>query len=297
MSEKTTVKRRRGDRRDGYLVRDADTMHKFMPFLLPNRCDNEAMMQEQIDLSTIEAYLEKKNASNPAFRYTFFHVICAALARTIVLRPKMNRFYAGDRLYERNEIVFSFVVKRQFQDDSSEALAMVKIDPESDVPPLEQIHSQVEKIVFSVRKKNQMDGTTDKMGTLMKCPRPLLRFVMRMLRWLDYHGWYPKSMQHDDPYYSTVFISNLGSIKMNASYHHLTNWGTNSIFLVVGEKKLTPVFSPDGSYAMRNTLPLGITIDERIADGLYFANSIRLLKKLLSEPELLDAPVSEPVAY
>ena len=41
MSEK---QRRRGDRRDAKLARDLDSMHVFMPFLLPKRTDNEAVM-------------------------------------------------------------------------------------------------------------------------------------------------------------------------------------------------------------------------------------------------------------
>lgn len=96
--------------------------------------------------------------------------------------------------------------------------------------------------------------------------------------WLDYHGWVPTWLTKDDPYNSSVFISNLGSIKMHASYHHLTNWGTNSLFAIIDEKHLHPFFNADGSYEMREALRLGLTVDERIADGVYFAKSITLLK-------------------
>lgn len=288
-------KHRRGDRKDGYLVREADVMHAFFPYLMPVRTANEAVLEETIDLTAIEAYLEKKNEGNPEFRYTFFHVICAAIAKTLALRPKMNRFYAGHRLYERKDLSLSFVVKRQFVDDSTEALAIVKVDRNSEVSPLEQIHEAVQKIVFSVRRENQMDGSTDKMGSLLRLPRPILRMAMRLLRWLEYHGRYPKSLMVDDPYYCSVFISNLGSIRMNANYHHLADWGTNSIFAVVGEKKPTPLLQSDGSVELRNTLCLSMTIDERIADGLYFAGSIRILKQLLQHPELLEQPTLAPL--
>lgn len=290
-------KRRRGDRYDGRLVRDLDTMHVLMPFLIPRRTDNEAVLNEVIDLTAIEAYLEKKNEGDPEFKYTFFHVICAAIAKTIALRPKMNRFYAGDRLYERDDITLSFVVKKKFSDDGEEVLAIVSVDKESDASPVEQIYQQVKKIVYSVRHANESDKTTDTMNIFIKLPRPILKLAMKFLRWLDYHGWYPKSFAKIDPYFSTVFISNLGSIKMRANYHHLTNWGTNSIFVVVGEKKPTPFYNEDGTVTMKNALELGITIDERIADGYYFANSLRLVRRLLAEPELLDLPIMSPVEY
>lgn len=41
-------KRRRGDRRDGYLIRDIDPMHFFQPYLYPDRTDNEAFISERI---------------------------------------------------------------------------------------------------------------------------------------------------------------------------------------------------------------------------------------------------------
>ncbi len=290
-------KKQRGDRKDAWLVRETDPMHLLMPYMLPGRTANEAVLNEEIDLTAINAFLAKKNADEPEFRYTFFHVICAAMAKTVAQRPKMNRFYSANRLYQRKEITFSFIVKKKFTDDAAEALAIVKYDPESEVPVLEQIYSQVKKVVYSVRKEGKTDGTTDKMKILLRLPRPLLSLTVWFLRRLEAHGHYPASLMKDDPYYTTVFISNLGSIRMHASYHHIAEWGTNSIFLVIGEKKPRPFYAADGSYELRDSLDLGLTADERIADGVYFAGSMRLLKKLLAEPELLEAPGNETVEY
>ena len=287
-------KKSRRDRKDGYYIHDPDAMHAFMPYLMPNRADNEATMTEIVDLTKINEYLERKNAEETEFKYTFFHVIVAAFAKAIALRPKMNRFYAGHRLYQRKDILFSFVVKKKFADDSEEALAILKIDPEG-ASPIEQIHSKVREVVYSVRVKGQTDDTTDKIGFLNKLPRPILRLVMRTLRWLDYHGKYPVSLMEADPYYTSVFFSNLGSIKMNANYHHLANWGTNSIFALICEKHWTPKYEKDGSYEMRETLELGITIDERIADGLYFANTLKVLRRIFENPDLLDDPIETEI--
>ncbi len=289
-------KRRFGDRKDGYRVRNLDSMHAIAPLIMPQRTDNEAVMNEVFDITALKDYLEKKNADSPEFKYTFFHVILAAIAKTIVLRPRLNRFYQGSKLFDRKDITFSFVVKKQFQDDAYEALAIIKIDEDSKVSPVEQIYSKTKKIVYSVRRENKKDGTTEIIDKLVtSLPIPILRVVMRTLGWLDYHGLYPTALMNDDPYFSSVFVSNLGSIKMHASYHHLANWGTNSFFAIVGEKKLRPFFKEDGSYELRDSIDLGLTIDERIADGVYFAKSIKILHKLLENPELLDLPIDTPV--
>jgi len=290
------TKRRLGDRKDGYRVRNLDSMHVIAPLIMPNRTDNEAVMNEVLDITNLNKYLEKKNADNPEFKYTFFHVILGALAKTMVLRPRLNRFYEGSRLFDRKDITFSFVVKKKFEDDAHEALAIIKVDKDSDVSPVEQFYTKVKKIVYSVRRENKKDGTTDIMDTLVSLlPLPVLRFFMRTLKWLDYHGKYPYSLMKEDPYFSSVFVSNLGSIKMNASYHHLANWGTNSFFVVVGEKKKRPFFKEDGTFELRDTIELGMTIDERIADGVYFAKSVKILRHLIENPELLDLPINTEV--
>ena len=95
-------KRRHGDRRDGYWLRDLDALHGFTPYLFPNRADNEAFIEEEVDLTNLNAFLEKKNSENPEFRYTFFHAILAAIVKTVTLRPRMNRFVQGNRMYMRN---------------------------------------------------------------------------------------------------------------------------------------------------------------------------------------------------
>lgn len=291
----TDRKKRFGDRKDGYLVRDIDSVHALAPYILPNRADNEAVLTDTVDMTHVIDYIAKKNADEPEFKYTFFHFIVAAIAKTIVLRPKMNRFYSGHRLYDRKDLLFSFVVKKKFSDNGQEVLATIKIDPESDVSAIDQVYEKVKKIVYSVRKENKSDSTTDKMDMLLKIPRPILRFAMRVLRWLEYHGKYPKFLMYDDPYYSSVFLSNLGSIKMSADYHHLANWGTNSIFGIIGEMKPMPFYNADGSVEVKAGLNLSLTIDERIADGFYFANSIKILRRFFENPDLIDEPINKPL--
>ncbi len=63
-----------------------------------------------------------------------------------------------------------------------------------------------------------------------------------------------------------MVISNLGSIKLKCGYHHLTNWGTCSLFCIIGEKKKSPFFDESGQVSMRETLELGLSIDARIAE-------------------------------
>lgn len=284
-------KRRFGDRKDGKLIRDLDGMHFITPLIYPNRCDNEAYVAERIDLTAINEYLAKKNAQPSDFPYTMFHVVVAAMLKTILLRPKLNRFIANKNFYQRNDVSAAFVVKKIFSDEGGEALAVVKATGDSTIDTIHQdLYDQIKSL-----RGGKVDGSTDSMDVLNRMPRFLSKFLVWIITRLDVHGWVPNFLIESDPYYCSAVLSNLGSIRLRSGYHHLTNWGTCSLFCILGEKKMTPVFQPDGSHAMRETLDLGLTIDERLADGYYYSKSIKLFKHLLEHPELLELPAKENI--
>ena len=286
-------KKRIGDRRDGVLLRDIDAMHIIMPMIYPGRCDNEAFISERIDLTNVDAYLEKRNAENPEFKFTLFHLIVAAILKVIVLRPKLNRFIANKNMYQRKNLSASFVIKKQFNDTSEEGLAFVYANENSTIDTVrDELYKQISYV-----KKGGSDASSDAMDVLKKFPRPILKLIMAILRWCDRHGIVPKSLIATDPYYASVILSNLGSIKLRSGYHHLTNWGTTSLFVIVGEMKKRPFTDDDGNIEYRNSVDLGLTIDERLADGYYYSKSVRLLKYILEHPECLERPFNEPVDY
>ena len=286
-------KRRRGDRRDGVLLRELDSLHYITGIIYPNRCDNEAYVSLRIDLTAMNEYLARKNETEKDFPYTMFHLIVAALLKTITLRPKMNRFIVNSNFYQRNEVSAAFVVKKQFSDTGAEALAVLHGKDDFTVADVhEYIRSQVQEC-----RSEKVDPTTGVMDYLNKIPRFISKAAIRFLVWLDKHGWVPKDIIATDPYYNSVVISNLGSIKLKCGYHHLTNWGTCSMFCIIGEKKKTAFFDENGTMTMRETLDLGLTIDERLADGYYYSKSVRLLKYLLEHPEELEKPIKEEVDY
>ena len=286
-------KRRRGDRRDGRLLRELDSLHFITGIIYPNRCDNEAYISERIDLTAINAYLARKNETETDFPYTMFHLIVAALLKTITLRPKLNRFIVNSNFYQRNEISAAFVVKKQFSDKGAEALAFLHSKEDFTV---EDVHEYIRSQVQECRSE-KVDSSTENMDILNKLPRWLGKTAVKFIMFLDKHGWVPKDMVATDPYYSSVVLSNLGSIKLKCGYHHLTNWGTCSLFCIIGEKAVRPIYAPDGTMAMKETLDLGLTIDERLADGYYYSKSVRLLKHLLEHPEELEKPMKEEVIY
>lgn len=283
--------RQAGDRKDGRRLRNLDAMHVAMPYIMPNRCDAEVYLNEKIDVTEALRYIKIHNTNQNELKLTLFHLVLAALSKTIIHRPYMNRFISGRRYYERNSITFSFVAKKQFSDKGEESLMILKVDEDT---VLEQVARKVIGDVKEVRDSggNNLDQIID---LLVKLPRPILRVIVTMLNIMEYYGIVPGFFAEMLPYYSTVLISNLGSIKCGAPYHHLTNFGTNSVMITIGEIHKEYIPGPDGTPALRDIVEMGFTIDERIGDGFYFAKSIKLFKQFMSQPDMLEHPFKEEV--
>ncbi len=294
MAEKK--KKQKGEKYDAYLVKDIEPIQEFMLNLLGTRTDNEAVCKFDIEMSALDAYIQKRNSENPEFRYTFFHVFCAALSRTIAERPRMNYFIRNLKYYERKAISITAIAKKQKKDGAEEGMIIMKYDKNSDISPIEQMHDSICKQVYHIRKDSEShDDTTNIMRTIVNLPRPIRKLVFSLiLRW-DRTGNLPKEMAEASPYSHTCFVSNLGSIKMDAEYHHLSNFGSNSFFAIIGKKEKKPVFHDDGTFEMKEFLPISFTIDERIGDGVYFSNTIRIFKAYMMRPELLDIPANQSV--
>ena len=282
-----------GDRKDGIKLRNIHSMHFVMPLIFPNRCDNEAFISERIDLTNIYAYLEKKNANNPEYAYNLFQVFVTAMLKTVTLRPKMNRFIANKTMYLRNEVSAAFTVKKIFTDDGAEALAIVR---STGTETIDDIHNEIYRQI-SLCRSDEVDAGTESLNTVASIPGFLAKMVGAGARFLDRHGWMPKSVTDGDPFYSSVYLSNLGSIKLRVGYNHLTNWGTTSVFCVIGNAKKRPFYDDDGTVHMKESVDIGLTIDERLADGYYYSRTVQLMKKLLENPELLEKPLNEEVDY
>lgn len=277
-------------RKDGMRVTNLDAVHKIMPHLMENRCNAEVYSYETIDVTDILKYLDKVN-KNSEQKITLFHAVVTAIAKTIYNRPLLNRFVAGKRFYDRNYISISFVAKNKLEDNAEERLIILKTNYNMN---LFDISNKILTSVQKTRKENSNE-LNNTLSLVTMWPRCIINIIMWIFRKLDYYGLVPKSISDTDPNYSTVLLSNLGSIKANCCYHHLNNYGTNSVVSTIGVIKEKNVLDKQGKVKTRKYVDISFTLDERIADGIYFAKSIRLLKYILENPKLLEDELSTKI--
>ena len=197
-------------------------------------------------------------------------------------------------MYQRRNITVAFTVKKKFNDHATEALAFFEYDPQE---TLSSYHEKIMKIIHLGKSDTETDTSTGAMDIVTKLPQWLITGIVKGLLWLDKHGWSPDFLVGTDPNHAAIFLTNLGSIGLPGGYHHLVNWGTNSCFVVVGKKYMKAEYDQDGNADIHEVVPLGITLDERIADGYYYSGTVALVQELLEHPELLELSADTPVEY
>lgn len=277
-------------RPDGDLVKDENFTRKMMPFLMPNRNQAIVFLEQHIDVTNSLAYLERVNAGQPEKRLSFFHLVACACARAMGMRPKMNRFVVGRRLYQRKRMEFSFAVKKKLSDTG--VMTVVKLPFEAD----DTVFSIRERIdaAISRGRGDKLTGSEKEMALATKLlPRFMLRFVTSFVRCLDYFNLLPASMIDADELYTSLFLANLGSVGLEAPYHHLYDWGTAPLFGAIGKIEKTPVVNDRGEIVARDMVTFRWSFDERVCDGFYCARSLDIMKEYLARPELLEKKPSE----
>ena len=285
-------KKRFCDRNDAKRIKDIDPFHSYMAYLMPNRCDAEVYINEKIDITNLLKYIDKINSGEK--NITLFHAFLTACAKIIYHRPYLNRYIANKKYYMRDEISFGFVAKKKFSDKGEEALVILRPGGNSN---LFSINEEITKKVSKVRDENDGYAADGALKIVSKLPKFIMEIFMAALRFCDRHGFLPKALYDVDTHFVTVLISNLGSVKCDAVYHHLNNFGTNGIVMTIGTIHKEQVVCDDESVKIRDIVNVSFTIDERIADGFYFAKSIKYFKHIIENPQLLEKPIKEMDDY
>lgn len=272
------------NRKDGIKVKKIDGMHSLIPFIMPKRADADVYINTKIDVTKLVNYITELKNDEKYQNLTYFHAIACAIGKVVYNRPLLNRFVINKTFYDRKDITLSYVAKKAFTDESEETFNVVKVKDNDNIFTLsDKIYNQVK----GVRKEKKTNAADDFINNIGRLPKFIRWFMIKVVKFADNHDLIPSSLTSNSIYHSTVLLSNLGSIKCDAIYHHLTDLGTNSILMTIGEIKDEPVVI-DGKVEIRKMCDFGVNLDERIADGFYFAKALKLFEYIINNPKELE---------
>lgn len=271
--------RKKAMRQDGTRVKNVDPMYTIMPYVLKYRYDAMNMIELDIPVAPMQAYLNTKRKEG--YRYSHMGVVLAAYLRAAAEFPALNRFIVNKRIYQRNEFSVAMVVLKPGEHDGTMNKMYFQLDDD-----IESVHQKIDAYVTQNRAQGDTNATDKLMTTLLSFPG-LVNVGVGLFKIMDRFGLLPKSLIQASPFHASLTISNLASIRTNHIFHHLYEFGTTSVFVTLGNMREVPK-SVRGEIVHERCLPMGVVLDERICSGSYYAAFFARFKQYMLNPALLE---------
>ncbi|MHB8873166.1 MAG: hypothetical protein ACYC8T_05715 [Myxococcaceae bacterium] len=281
-------------RPDGKLATDVPAFRRMMPFLMPSRNESAVYYEQEIDLTQTRRFIDRYNATHEK-RITVFHVFLWAAVRTLHERPRLNRFVIGNRIYQRDGVWISYSAKKELSDGSPIVVLKRRFDPSMTFEELvDFVHGDVK-----TGKSDERSHVDKELSLFLRLPALLLSLGVRLVRWLDSVNLLPGSFIVQDPMYASMFVANLGSVKLESAFHHLYEYGNIPLFAAVGRSKQVLTVDASGRVVTRTVCQVKYSFDERIEDGLYCARGLELTRGMIEDPTAHGAmaPVAAVVPF
>ncbi len=277
-------------RADGKVIRGLAPVRRMIPYLMKTRNESVVYYEIILDMTRTLPFIEQWNAGHD-LKITPFHLIMAACGKMFHARPGLNRFVSGGRIYQRKGCFISFAAKKAFKDDAP--LLTVKFE----LPPGEALADTVRRLHESVGgARTGPERPVDKeVRWAVKLPGFLLRAALWAMIRLDRWNILPGGVTRNDPMYASMFVANLGSVGLDRAWHHLYEYGTVSVFTVIGALRKS-VVPGDLAPMQKDTVGLRFSFDERINDGFYCAAALDIIRAYVEDPTLFETQPEPPPA-
>jgi len=280
-----------GKRPDGRRIKNLAPIQMIMPYVMKTRSDSMNMYEDTFNCEPWDRYIKEKEAQG--LKLGYMHILIAAIVRLIALRPQLNRFCMNGRIYARPKIWVSFVVHPTLRNDSEGTTIKMCFEGTETIDEIAQMINQ--RIAKETVHRTEENGTDKLLRTLMHgIPSFLIKFVVDTLMWMDKHSIMPKAIVELSPFHTSFFVTNLKSLGINHIFHHTYNFGTTGLFFAMGKEKRIPVVK-NGEIVQEKHMGFGLVSDERFCDGLYFANSLRMMRKFMKNPKMLEEKLDKKV--
>lgn len=290
MAEKKR-KRRLGDRKEGRKLRTLSPIIRLMPYIMSKRTDSLNFFTEKLDVAEADKFCRaqiKEGRTN----FTLLHVFIASYIRVVSQRPAINRFVSGQTIYSRNNIEVLMTIKKKMSLEGEEACIKVEFEP---TDTIYDVYDKFNKAVMENKGDTEGNDTDKLAGVLNYMPRFLLRFVIWLIKTLDYYALLPRAVTKISPFHGSMIITSMGSLGIRPVYHHIYDFGNLPIFVSYGAKQTGIKLDDEGNPKKYRYIEMKVVTDERICDGYYYASAFKMMKKIFENPHVLENPPEQVI--
>ena len=277
-----------GKRADGKVIKTNDPIFMIIPHIMKKRSDSQVFYTEEIPIAPLDEYIAQKEAEG--IKMSYMSIIYAAMVRIICQKPSLNRFVVNGKVYARNSIAVSLAIKKGLSEDAEETNLKLHFSGSENIF---EVKERLDREIADNKVVEAKNNTDNFVRALAYIPNWVIKIVINFLMFLDRHELLPKAIIDLSPFHTSAYLTNVGSIGIDAIYHHLYDFGTTGMFLAMGKKRKSFLFEED-SIKEAKSISIRWVLDERICDGYYYASAVKLFNKYMKKPELLETNI-EPL--
>lgn len=256
-------------------------MYEIVPHIMPQRYDASNSIKVNIDLEPMQDYIRQYRRRGVSISH--MSIIIAGYLRLVSQNPYLNRFVMNKKIYARNHFCVSFVTLTPGAESDTVSKLYFNLDDTLDIVN-DKINAAIDR-AKNLKGPNSMDKLAAKL-----CRTPfLLTFGIGFLKLLDKFFTLPMSIVDASPFHTSLFVTNLASIRTNTIYHHLYEFGTTGVFVSMGQP-MKKIVKNGETVEEKKIMELGIVTDERIANGHYYGRCFKELSRYYKNPALLETP-------
>ena len=280
-----------GDRTDGRKIRTLAPMAQITAYFQVERNTCSNLFEESFEITHVDRYIRQKRREGLK-DFGITHVLLAAYVRGVAKYPQLNRFISGQKVYSRgNDIQYCMVIKKEMTVDSPDTSIKVHLTPyDTAIDVYHKLNAAVESVKATQELDSSLDGLIQYLNLI---PSIVLKFVVWLLKLLDYFGLLPRFLLELSPFHGSLFFTSMGSLGIKPIYHPLYDFGNLPVFGAFGCKRRALEVQEDGSVVQKKYIDVKFVLDERIVDGFYYATFFKYYRRLLAHPEVLDNPPEE----
>ena len=217
------------NRRDGRLVSGLPLNRRAMPYIMRTRPESAFYFQYDVRLAKTDAFLCDFNAEYPDTPADVLHVALYALRDVYVRYPTLNRFVAGGRIYDRNEIQLSYSSRHAPVSGAPAATIKRSFDPdETFAAMVADMHDDLHNAV------PEAAGVSRVAERLMSTPGITRRVAFGAVHFGNAFGLLPRSYTDGDPLFTSAYFTDLTHTGLPHGYAHLHEHGTCTAVCVLG---------------------------------------------------------------
>lgn len=232
-------------------------------------------------LKVLPEYIKKHNV-----KVTPSHLVGRAIAYCMERRPEINGMIRGKKIYLREQVSVFYQVN--IPGDGPDKIKKATLSGCV-------IHGAEKMSVAEMARSMQEKALKIKSGKDKEMKRNLEMF--KYLPWwitgfyLDFASFLMYGLNLDlswlglpkDPF-GSVMVTNIGSLGIDIAYVPLCPYTRVPIILTIGATKDEPVVI-DGKVEVRPIMPMTVTFDHRLIDGVHAAQMARDFKNCFADPE------------